>query len=849
MSEVAVRMTGITKTFGGVRALKGVDFELRKGEVHALLGGNGAGKSTVMKMLVGVNTPDEGTIEVDGHEVQIPTAQAARELGIAMIFQEFSVIPTMTVAQNVFLTREPRRRSGLIDDREAVRRTRRIFESMEVDIDPRARLGDLPTGLVQLTEIGKALSQDAKVLIMDEPSAALATTEIRAMFEIVRRLKDQGIAIVYVSHRLAEIFEIADRITVLRDGSNVTTANIADVDMGRMIEYIVGQKVSFEYEARMVDRGVDPLLEVVDVSCEDRVREVSLRLYRGEILGVVGLMGSGRTELTRALFGIDRIRQGEIRVNGRPVKVRMPSDAMAAGITLVPEDRRKQGLVLSHTVRDNLVVPILGKLRNGPFVDDRKGDAIVKSFVDRLNIQTDSIRKRVGLLSGGNQQKVVIGKWLAAEPEILILDEPTAGVDIGAKSEIITIVRALADQGKGIIVISSELPELLAMSDRILVMRGGTIVREVTRDELDAAASGAATSKAQAEEEALNRIIQGAVVLTPDEVDRVRDMNASAALVMHYGDNDWSRAQIAGLEFEFARLGIRILMITDAGFSPQQQVADIESVLDERPDIIVSIPTDPVATAAAYRKAAEQGVKLVFMDNVPDGLVHGQDYVTVVCADNYGNGVAGASIMATALDKQGKIGAIYHDADFTVTEQRWHGFRTTIEKNFPGIKIVEQRGITGPDFATQAESAAADMLATHPDLKGIWAVWDVPAEGVLSAARAQGRDDLIVTTVDLGLNVALELARGEGVKGVGAQRPFDQGVTEAIMAAYALLGKPAPPSVAVPSLPVTRSSVVKAWAAVYHEEPPAELVAAAGGIPDAWLHDPRHPSPHSRAAR
>ena len=828
MTEFAVRMEGITKSFGGVQALKGVDFELRKGEVHALLGGNGAGKSTVMKMLVGANTPDAGTIEVDGQQVQIPTAQAARELGIAMIFQEFSVIPTMTVAQNMFLTREPRTGSGLIDDREARRRTQQIFESMEVDIDPRARVGDLPTGLVQLTEIGKALSQDAKVLIMDEPSAALATAEIRAMFEIVRRLRDQGIAIVYVSHRLDEIFEISDRVTVFRDGRNVTTVNIADVDMGQMIEYIVGQKVSFEYLDRPVDRSVDPLLEVVGVSSDNNVREVTFRLYPGEILGVAGLMGSGRTELTRALFGIDRISRGEVRVKGQQVKVRVPTDALQAGIALVPEDRRKQGLVLAHAVRDNLVLAILAKLQNGPLVNDHKGDAITESFVDRLNIKTDSIRKRVSLLSGGNQQKVVIGKWLAQEPEILILDEPTAGVDIGAKSEIIDIIRALADEGKGVIVISSELSELLAMSDRILVMRDGTVYSEVERRELATNAAANGTSKAQAEEEALNRIIQGAVVLTPDEIATVRSMNATAAVVMHYSGNDWWRAQIAGLESEFTRLGIRVVKVTDAGFSPEQQVADIESVLVERPDIMVSIPTDPVATAPTYRQAAEQGVKIVFIDNVPEGLVHGEDYVTVVSADNYGNGVAGANILATGLDKRGKIGVVCHAADFAVTQQRWEGFTTTIEKNYPDIHIVDEAGVTGPDFAAQAETAAAAMLAAHPDLAGIWAVWDVPAEGVLAAARARGRHDLVVTTVDLGLKVAIDLARGDGVRGIGAQRTFDQGVTEAVMAAYGLLGKPAPPTVAMPSLPVTRSGVLQAWKTVYHEDPPAELAAAAG---------------------
>ncbi|MGH8873844.1 MAG: ATP-binding cassette domain-containing protein [Acidimicrobiia bacterium] len=830
MSEFAVRMHGITKAFGGVQALKGVDFELRKGETHALLGGHGAGKSTVMKMLVGVNTPDAGTIEVDGREVVIPTPQAAGELGIGMIFQEFSLVPTLTVAQNIFLTREPRTGLGLLDDREAEDEARELFSEMEVELNPRALVRDLPTGLVQLTEIAKALSQQTRVLIMDEPSAALTNSETRSLFELMRRLKSQGIAIVYVSHRLEEIFEVADRITVFRDGRNVVTAGIADVDMGQMVEYIVGQKVSFEHLERPVDRLCDPLLEVEDLSSDAKVREVSFRLYPGEIVGVAGLMGSGRTELTQALFGIDHITSGQISVKGGPVAVHSPRDAMRAGIALVPEDRRKQGLVLQHAIRDNLLTPILYRLKKRGLVDDRKGDGIVKSFVDRLNIRTDSIRKRVGLLSGGNQQKVVIGKWLAAEPEILIMDEPTAGVDIGAKSEIIDIIRNLADQGKGVIVVSSEIPELLAMSDRILVMRAGTLYREVDRKELAGYAASAATgngkTQLQAEEEALNHIIQGVVVLTPDEVAKVREMNATAAIVMHYGDNDWSRTQVAGLESEFGRLGIRVLAVTDANFSSEGQVADIEKVLAQRPDIIVSIPTDPVATAPAYLKAAEQGVKIVFMDNVPEGMAPGRDYVSVVSSDNFGNGVAGANLMAAALGKHGKVGIVFHAADFSVTEQRWQGFKTTIQKNYPNIQIVDEKGIKGPDFAREAEEAADGMLAKYPDLKGIWAVWDIPAEGVLAAARARGRDDLVVTTVDLGLKVALHLAKGDLVKGIGAQRTFDQGVTEAVMAAYGLLGKPAPPYVALPPLSVTKSSVLQAWTTVYHQEPPAELAQA-----------------------
>ena len=314
--------------------------------------------------------------------------------------------------------------------------------------------------------------------------------------------------------------------------------------------------------------------------------------------------------------------------------------------------------------------------------------------------------------------------------------------------------------------------------------------------------------------------------LTNEELQKVRAMHATAAIVMHYGANDWSQAQVAGLQAQFAEMGIDVIAVTDAGFDPRKQAADIEAVLASKPDIIVSIPTDPVATAAAYRKAAAQGVKLVFMDNVPMGMKPGDDYVSVASADNFGNGVASAHLMAEGLDGQGSVGVVFHNADFFVTRQRYEAFRQTLQESYAAIQIVEEAGIHGPDFAADAQTAAAAMLARHDDLSGIWAVWDVPAEGVIAAARAAGRGDLVITTVDLGLNVALELARGGLVFGVGAQRPFDLGVHEAELAAYGLLEKQAPAYVALPALPVSRLSVLDAWESVYHHSPPPQLVEA-----------------------
>lgn len=318
------------------------------------------------------------------------------------------------------------------------------------------------------------------------------------------------------------------------------------------------------------------------------------------------------------------------------------------------------------------------------------------------------------------------------------------------------------------------------------------------------------------------------VVLTDDELAQIKDMNATAAIVMHYAGNDWSNAQVAGLKAQFEAMGIEVVAVTDAGFKPEKQVSDIETVMAMKPNIIVSIPTDPVATSAAYKAAAAAGIKLVFMDNVPADMVQGTDYVSVVSADNYGNGVAAAHLMAKSIGGEGKIGVIYHEADFFVTKQRYEAFVKTIKDNYPNIEIVEEQGITGPDFAGDAEKAASAMMTKNADLKGIWAVWDVPAEGVMAAARAMGRDsDLVITTIDLGLNVAVEIAKGGMVKGLGAQRPYDQGVTEAILAGYGLLNKSAPAYVALYMLPVDQQNVLEAWKTVYHADPPADITDAA----------------------
>jgi len=481
-----VQMSGISKAFSGVQVLRDVDFEVRRGEIHALAGGNGAGKSTLMKILQGVYTRDTGTISLDGLQVTLGTIHDARRAGIGMVFQEFSLVPTLTVAQNIFLTNEPRGRLGMLDDREAVRRAREIFDRMQVEVDPRARVGDLGTAYWQLTEIAKALSQDARVLIMDEPTASLARHEADTLFELAGRLKADGVSIIYISHRMDEVYRLADRITILRDGRWHMTEKLSDVTPDQIVEGIVGKKLD---AAMTVAAGSVPpdgpvMLEARGISSGRVVRDISFELRAGEIVGLAGLMGSGRTELARVLFGIDALDSGEILVKGRPADLSSTRSAIRSGIALIPEDRREQGLVLDHSVRDNLLLPLLDRVRQGPLLSDRRGKALAASLIGRFSVKAANPSRPIRLLSGGNQQKVVIAKWLGTEPDVLILDEPTAGVDIGTKNEILGVIRALADSGKGVLLISSEYSELLAVGDRILVLREGSIVDDLMRADI-----------------------------------------------------------------------------------------------------------------------------------------------------------------------------------------------------------------------------------------------------------------------------------------------------------------------------------------------------------------------------
>ena len=513
-SAWGIEMRGVSKAFGGVRALIDVSLAVAKGEIHALLGGNGAGKSTLLKVLDGVHVPDAGSITVNGVTLDTSRAHAAHDAGIAMIFQEMSLIPTLSVAQNVFLDRERRGRFGLIDDRVAERDTATLFELLEVDVDPAATVADLSAGQRQLTEIVKALSKDPTVLILDEPSSALSTADVERLFAVLRKLRDEGRAIIYVSHRMDEIARIADRATILRDGRNVITAELAELPIESMIEHIVGKRSRGLSDVVRDERRIgEPMLELVGVSGVHKPVDATLTVHRGEVVGLAGLLGSGRSSLARVLAGIDPLATGEIRIGGKRVAIRKPADAIGRGLVLVPEDRLREGVIAEHSVSDNLSLGVLERVSRRTLVSTAATRELADRQIRDLRIKTASRDHAVRTLSGGNQQKVVIGKWLGVEPDILILDEPTAGIDIGSKSEIILLMRKLAATGKAIVVISSELSELLSAADRIIVMADGRIHEDLEREALDdpSLADADPLVQLQAAEQALQRRIQLAV--------------------------------------------------------------------------------------------------------------------------------------------------------------------------------------------------------------------------------------------------------------------------------------------------------------------------------------------------
>lgn len=481
-----ISLKNVHKSFGGVSVLNGVDFDLQKGSVHALVGQNGAGKSTMMKILTGVYTCDSGAIYIDGSKVKMNSYSDAVSHGISLIFQELSLIPTLTVAENIFLNREILE-GPFLDKKSMERKAHKLLQSLDIDVDVHSRVEDLDVGVCQMIEIAKALSVNAKVLILDEPTASLSEKETAHLFTLINSLKQRGVSMIYISHRMAEIFKICDTITVLRNGSIVTTKPTRDYSLTGLIEDMIGRKTAAlttadeELASKCTGR---PLMTVEHLNCGSRLKDVSFELREGEVLGLAGLMGSGRTEVVESLFGLNKDASGQVTINGQPYEIKGVRHAIDSGLALIPEDRRREGLVLMHSVEENLIVPIFDKLKRGLLLESKKVADIAERSISDMAIKTHSRKTPAFNLSGGNQQKIVVGKWLNSAPSVLLLDEPTAGVDVGSKREIIDKVRDFVGENRAAIFISSDILELISACDRFIVFYDGKVTATYNRSEI-----------------------------------------------------------------------------------------------------------------------------------------------------------------------------------------------------------------------------------------------------------------------------------------------------------------------------------------------------------------------------
>lgn len=495
-SEPLLKVAHISKAFGGVRALVDASIDLYAGEIHALLGENGAGKSTLLKALAGVHTTDSGQITLDGKDFIQGSTRLAIEQGIAVIYQEPNLFPDLTLAENVFIGRQPTK-GNLVDWETMQTESKKLFEGLGIPLNPLAKARGLSIADQQIVEIAKALSTNAQVIVMDEPTAALSAKEVERLFEVARRLQAQNQAVVFVSHRLDEVFALCSRMTVMRDGSTVGSKLIADSSETEVIQMMVGREVSELFPKISVDVG-EPVLTVANISAQGNFEDITFEVRSGEILGIAGLVGSGRSEIMRAIFGVDGYDSGAVKLFGKPVPKKNPAKSMALGMALVPEDRRQQGLFMPTSIARNASITVLKRLSKGPLLSRKKEESTARNWGEVLHLKFSKLADSVDRLSGGNQQKVVLAKWLATNPSLLIVDEPTRGIDVGTKAEVHRLLSQKAKEGMAIIMVSSELPEVLGMSDRVLVMREGRMVAEFERGDASPSAVIAAATGAGA---------------------------------------------------------------------------------------------------------------------------------------------------------------------------------------------------------------------------------------------------------------------------------------------------------------------------------------------------------------
>ncbi len=482
MSEANLRMSNISKSFSGVHALKGVQLELRPGEVHALLGENGAGKSTLVKVITGVHQPDTGEMYLNDQLLHLSDPRHATAVGISAIYQELSIFPDLDIAENIFVGRRPMNAAGFVDWRSMYRESEKLLGSLGVNMDLKRKARYLSIAQQQMIEVARALSLHARILIMDEPTSALTLNEVADLFQIVRRLRDDGTAILFISHRLEELFEIADRVTVLRDGTYVDTRSMDGVTQEELIRMMVGRTVTELFPKKEVDIG-DVILQVKNLSKRGTFQNVSFELHKGEILGMAGLVGAGRTEVSQAIFGVEPADEGTIEIEGQPLRITNPRQAMEMGMAYVPEDRQRHGLITPMDITDNITLPRLTSFAKRGWLNNKETQKAAFEAANQMEVKATTVFQKVRELSGGNQQKIVLAKWLSMNPKILILDEPTRGIDIGTKAAVHKLMTNLASQGIAILMISSELPEVLGMSDRILVMHEGHVTGLFNRSE------------------------------------------------------------------------------------------------------------------------------------------------------------------------------------------------------------------------------------------------------------------------------------------------------------------------------------------------------------------------------
>lgn len=481
MSTHLLVIEGAYKRFGGVQALDGASLTVDRGEIVGLLGENGAGKSTLVKTLAGLHSLDEGTIDLEGQTFQQGSPRSARDQGIAIIYQEPSLFPDLTLAENVYVGQQPKS-GGRVDWAAMATRTAELFADLGIDLDPRRQARGLSIADQQMVEIVKALSVEAKIIIMDEPSAALSAAEVERLLEVARRLRDQGRGVIYISHRLDEVFEVCDSVTIMRDGATVASAKVADIDNAQIVRWMVGREITDMFPKVPAEIG-EVVLEVTGLSSRGEFTDISFTVRAGEIVALAGLVGSGRSEVVRTIFGIDSFDGGSIVLEGKTLQSHTPAKAMAAGIALVPEDRRLQGLFMPSSIAHNTAITVLGRLRRGLLLRTSSERKVAEDWAERLQLKYAGIDDPVERLSGGNQQKVVLSKWLATDPKLLIVDEPTRGIDVGTKAEVHRLLSEQAAKGTAVLMVSSDLPEVLGMADRILVMREGRLVAEIPRSE------------------------------------------------------------------------------------------------------------------------------------------------------------------------------------------------------------------------------------------------------------------------------------------------------------------------------------------------------------------------------